>query len=39
MNALATMLDFHISPTLIFAVIGGIIILTVAIIAFWGFDE
>ena len=39
MRSLATLLDFHLSPTLIFAFIGGIIVLTVAVIAFWGFED
>jgi len=39
MGSIATLLDFQLSPTLIFAFIGGIIMLTVAIIAFFGFDE
>ncbi|TCK23838.1 hypothetical protein EV667_3681 [Ancylobacter aquaticus] len=39
MRALLDLLDFHLQPSMIFALIGVIILITVAIIAFWGFDE
>lgn len=39
MRSIANLLDFHLDPVMIFACIGLIITVTVAIIAFWGFDE
>lgn len=32
-------LDFHLQPSMIFAVIGVIMLVTIAVITFWGFDE
>lgn len=39
MLTLANFLDFGIEPQWIFAVIGVLIVGTIAIIAFFGFDE
>jgi hypothetical protein len=39
MGTLAHLLDFGIEPQWIFAVIGVLIVGTIALIAFFGFDE
>jgi len=39
MPAFADLLDFQIAPSLIFAAIGVISLVMIAIIAFFGFDD
>ncbi len=39
MQPLYTLLDFHLQPSMIFALIGMIMLATIAIITFFGFEE
>lgn len=39
MQPIVDLLDFHFQPSMIFGLIGVIMLAAIAVITFWGFDE